>query len=206
MTEDLSKSPVAVRLAYRYPNGSMVSYSARAIARKGDSINVVVNEYFDEGITLAVHAPFLEGLCNFRVIEVSRSIRKPGYFETLLRPADAVSAGKGDGQAPRESRASDEDLAAVGEATVPMPEAVAAAAAALADRLDIEPPLRFSEALRGVAVELRPAALVVTAAAVLHLLDLRGAVRASSLLVGAEPTTKIPAAKHFPKEAIRKAG
>jgi hypothetical protein len=191
MAEDLSKSPVPVRLAYRYPNGSMVSYSARAISRKGDGVTVIVNEYFDEGITVAMHADFLEGLTNFRVISVARSIKKPGYFETLLRPAESVPVGDGKGL--------------VAESEV-VPDDVPGAARALADRLEIDPPMRFSEALRGLTADVRPMALVVGVAAVVHCLESREMVQPGSLLTRARKAAKFPVAKQRPAEAARKAG
>jgi hypothetical protein len=198
MSEDLSKSPVAVRLAYRYPNGSMVSYSARAIARQGDSMTVVVNEFFDDGITLAVHAPFLEGLTNFRVISVARSIKKAGYFETLLRPAEAVPVGPGNGMG-------DPGFAIADAKSIP--EAAAEAAGILADRMELEPPMRFSEALRGVPAEVRPMALVVSVAAAVHCMDARGLIEARALLKRTRLTGgKLPAGQQHATQAVRKAG
>jgi hypothetical protein len=181
-TTPTSSQPISVRLAYRYPNGSMVSYSARAVARKGDSVTVVVKEFFDTGITLAVHAPFLEGLTNFRVISVERVQDRPGYFQTLLRPADAVPVGSGTGTGTL-GRSSEETPKK--EPLKPLPATIMEAARPLADRLTAEPPIRFSDALRGIPAELRPTALVVAVAAALHCLDDKKIVDAPTVLARA---------------------
>ena len=204
MSEDLNKSPVPVRLAYRYPNGSMVSYSARAIARKGDAVTVVVNEFFDDGITLAVHAPFLEGLTNFRVVSVSRSIRRPGYFETQLRPAEAVPVGEGNGL-PYEGGTKAGPASAASPETRqpgPLPEAIAAAAGVLGTRLSLEPPMRFSEALRGLPTEGRATGLLVGIAGVLHCLNAAKGIEARALVKIAGRSPKLPPATQHANAAV----
>ena len=187
MPGKFNKGPVPVRLAYRYPNGSMVSYAARAVSYDGMSLRVVVNEGFQEGVSLTVMAPFLEGLTAGRVSRASRSKDQPGYYEIILR------VGKGNGSVL--TGASEEvfqGTAGAGQldgvepagrkqpARV-VPEAIAQAAEELSSALYRLPIPRFSQALQWTPVKSRPLALLAAVAAAVHLLEEKGLVNTTYL-------------------------
>ncbi|MBI3934651.1 MAG: hypothetical protein HY316_08140 [Acidobacteria bacterium] len=194
MAEAVTAKPVPIRLAYRYPNGCMVSYSARAIARDENSVRVIVNEEFDEGIQLAVMAPFLEGLTTARVASVQRSRKQPGYFEVQLRIGDGTAStsgprgggqeqtvgenatGVGQGQQRRDGVATDARPSAV------VTDIVVEAAEKLAYELRKLPTRKFSQVLEEIPSEMRSMSLLVAIAAAIHLLQEKGHVDAHRLI------------------------
>ena len=201
MAEAVTAKPVPIRLAYRYPNGSMVSYSARAIARDEQSVRVIVNEEFEEGITLAVMAPFLQGLTTGRVSSVANSKKQPGYFEIVLRFGEktSTSASLGNGRKLGAGLADATDDAGVdsheADAGQPktariVPEQVVEAAEKLAYELGKLPGRHFSRALAEIPVGLRPLALLVGIAATMHLLQEKGLTEAHRLLSSAKEAVK----------------
>lgn len=194
MAEAVAGKPVPIRLAQRYPNGSMISYSARAIARDEDSVRVLVNEEFETGIKLAIMAPFLEGLTTARVFSVKRSRKQPGYFEVLLRIVDGAASaagprggsqdqnvgenatGVGQGQQSRGDATTEATPSAV------VPDVVVEAAEKLAYELGRLPARRLSEALQELPAGLRSMSLLVAMAAAIHLLQEKGCVEARRLI------------------------
>jgi len=185
MAEVVAAKPVPIRLAQRYPNGSMVSYSARALSHDEDSVRVVVNEEFEAGITLAIMAPFLEGLTTGKVCSVRRSRKQPGYFEIILRfgnvAAGAPAPAAGTSQDEREEKAPRQS-----EPDQAVPDAVVHAAEKLAEELQRLPARRFSEVLNQIRSHLRPVSLLVAVAAVIHLLQEKGHVDARRLMLSAK--------------------
>src|ERR1051325_4539859 len=98
MPQANAATPVPIRLAYRYPNGSMVSYNARALAHDDSRILAVVNEEFEPGISIAVMAPFLDGMTTARVASAIRSKKQPGYHEVVLSlDAETLASGNSAG-------------------------------------------------------------------------------------------------------------
>ena len=197
MAEATAAKPVPIRLAYRYPNGCMISYSARAIARDDDSVRVLVNEEFEAGIKLAVMAPFLEGLTIARVSSVIRSKKQPGYFEILLRIGEDTASSVGlkadiedHESGKRESGAGrgaegGEAVAAQQNASKPteaVPELALEAAEKLAYELRKLPARSISQALDEIPSELRSMSLLVAMAAAIHLLQEKGYVEARRLI------------------------
>ena len=197
MAEAGAAKPVPIRLAQRYPNGSMISYSARAIARDDDSVRVLVNEEFETGIKLAVMAPFLDGLTTARVHSVTRSKKQPGYFEVLLRIGeDTISAVRlkadiqNDDSEKRESGADrgPEGGEGVVAEQIPckpsavVPELAVEAAERLAYELRHLPTRKLSQVLDELPSGLRSMSLLVAIAAAIHLLQQKGHVEARRLL------------------------
>ena len=182
MPWNFNKGPVPVRLAYRYPNGGMVSYAARAVSYDGNSLRVLVNEGFEEGMSLAVMAPFLKGLKTGWVSEASRSKDQPGYYEILLR------VGKGNGSvltgvseevfqgAARAGQLDGVEPAGRKQPARVVPEVIAQAAEELANALYRLPVPRFSQALQWIPAKSRPLALLAAVAAAVHLLEEKGLV------------------------------
>jgi len=185
MPGDFSR-PVPIRLAYRYPNGGMVSYAARAVSYNGTSLRLIVNESFEEGMSLAVMAPFLGGLTTALVSAASRSKNQPGYHEIVLR------FGKGNGSAlagaserqkqpdPQHPERVEKTAGRKQPARV-VPEAIAQAAEELANALYRLPVPRFSQALRWTPAKWRPLALLAAVAAAVHLLEEKGLVNSTHL-------------------------
>ena len=192
MPRDFGK-PVPIRLAYRYPNGSVVSYAARAVSYDGAYLRLIVNEGFEEGISLAVMAPFLEGLTTGRVSAASRSKNQPGYYEVVLR------FGKGNGSVLAGASERQEQAEGLQEPVGPgqldraektlgrkqpariVPEAIAQAAEELASALYRLPAPRFSQALQWIPAKSRPLALLTAVAAMVHLLEEKGLVNSTHL-------------------------
>jgi hypothetical protein len=202
MTQAVATAPVSIRLAFRYPNGSMVSYSARALSYDESLIHVVVNEEFEAGISLAVMAPFLEGLTTAHVSSVIRSKKHPGYFEMVLRFGEVPTfTGEGENGLAEGLSRNGEGLggrgggaghrnAAERKSLGILPGEIGDAAKELANLLEVVPPRRLSEALGRVASESRRAALVVAAAAILQLLDKQEIIEARRLVRGAKEKAK----------------
>ena len=191
--DDFGGSPVAVRLAYRYPNGSMISYSARALGRGEETLRVLVKEQFEAGTALSVWAPFQDGLTPYRVFRVLKSKKQPGYFEILLRHADAApssSHAKEKKKVREEPDGPDSAGAIAAQASQPPPtspaDSLAGAAERLADVLAQAPACRFSEAMGKIPAASRPLALMAAAAAVLSQLEERGLVHTRSLFIRAK--------------------
>ena len=194
MAKAVATAPVPIRLAYRYPNGCMISYSARATGRDDDSVHVIVNEEFDEGIQLSMMAPFLEGLTAARVRSVKRSRKNPGYFEVVLQLGDGAVASAGPAEdADPPSHGShgtangegpiDQELAAAKPAPAAVvPDLVVEAAEKLAYELRKLPTRKISEVLEEIPIELRSMSLLVGIAAAIHLLEAKGHVDARRLL------------------------
>ncbi|MBI4479083.1 MAG: hypothetical protein HY651_03575 [Acidobacteria bacterium] len=192
MAKAVAAAPVPIRLAYRYPNGCMISYSARATLRDDDSVHVIVNEEFDEGIQLSVMAPFLGGLTAARVRSVKRSRKTPGYFEVVLQIGDSAVASpgpaedadqpsrgshgtaNGEGPIAEEPAAAKQHAAAVAAAVVP--GLVVEAAEKLAYELRKLPTRKISEVLEEIPSEWRSMSLLVAIAATIHLLEAKGHV------------------------------
>ena len=201
MTQAVATAPVPIRLAYRYPNGSMVSYSARALSYDESLVHVVVNEEFDPGISLSVMGPFLEGLTAAHVTSVIRSKKHHGYFEMVLRlgevPAGA-EVGENDfaqclsriGKGPNGRGGAGNKIGPKRMSLGLLPGEIGDAAKEFANLLEVVPPRRFSEALGRASSELHGAALVVAAAATLQLLDKKGVVEARRLVSGAKEKAK----------------
>ena len=188
--DDFGGSPVAVRLAYRYPNGSMISYSARALSRGEETLRVLVKEQFETGTGLSVWAPFQDGLTPYRVFRVIKSKKQPGYFEILLRHADAAAiANQARAKRPTQKAQSGAKVSAAPPTAPPPalpPDSVAGAAERVADVLAQTPFCRFSEAMRRIPDESRPFALMAAAAAVLSQLEERDLVHTRSLFIRAK--------------------
>ncbi len=194
--DDFRSEPVAVRLAYRYPNGSMVSYSARALTRGEESLRVLVNEQFEKGTALSVWAPFQDGLTTYRVFRAFKSKKQPGYFEVILRLGDAAPSpvrAKTKKQVRGEPASPETDGTAqlqVAQAVQPPPAlppiSVAGAAQRLADVLAQTPSCRFSEAMGRIPAESRTLALMAAVAAVISRLEERDLVHTRSLFVRAK--------------------
>ena len=188
--DDFGGSPVPVRLAYRYPNGSMISYSARALARGEESLRVLVKEQFEAGTALSVWAPFQDGLTPYRVFRVIKSKKQPGYFEILLRHGDAAPiANQARAKRPTQKAQSGAKVSAAPPTAPPPalpPDSVAGAAERVADVLAQTPFCRFSEAMRRIPDESRPFALMAAAAAVLSQLEERDLVHTRSLFIRAK--------------------
>jgi len=180
MPGDFSR-PVPIRLAYRYPNGSMVGYAARAVSYNGTSLRLIVNESFEEGMSLAVMAPFLGGLTTALVSAASRSKKQPGYYEIVLRLGKAngttvAAPSEGQEQAdPAERGAGRKQPARM------VPEAIAQAAEELANALYRLPAPRFSQALQWTPAKSRSLALLAAVAAAVHLLEEKGFVNSTHL-------------------------
>jgi hypothetical protein len=196
MTQAVTAGPVPIRLAYRYPNGSMISYSARATAHDDSTLRVMVNEAFEPGISLAVMAPFLRGLTNARVTSVIRSKKQPGYYEVILAlAAEANSAAGLSSEGPGNSVMNERqpglpEPSSKRWSLARVPEELADVAKQLGDMLEVVPPRRISEVMEGIAPELRGTATVIAAAAVLHLLEQKGVVPAWQLVRGARKRMK----------------
>jgi hypothetical protein len=197
MAEAVAAKWVAIRLAQRYPNGSMVSYSARAIAHDEISVCVLVTEEFETGTQLSVMAPFLDGLMTARVFSVTRSRTQPGHFEVFLQIGER-SASTVLPTANRQNRVSGKrksgsengskgrrEVAAQPDASKPatlVPELALEAASKLADELGKLPARRLSEVLDEIPAEVRSMALLVAVAAAIHLLQQKGHVEARRLI------------------------
>jgi len=201
MSQAVATAPVPIRLAYRYPNGSMISYSARATTYDDSVISVMVNEAFEPGVSLAVMAPFLGGLTNARVTSAIRSKKQPGYYEVILALDDQTISSTGPGgEAPTGSSTGEPQPGPEspdgGEATAKrwslarVPEELVDAAKQLGNALEVVPPRRFSEAIERIAPEWRGTATVIAAAAVLHLCEQKGVVPARQLVRGARKRMK----------------
>ena len=203
MLQAVTTAPVPIRLAYRYPNGSMVSYNARAVTHDERIIRAVVNEQFEPGVSLAVMAPFLKGLQTALVASVIRSKKQPGYFEVLLALGD-VPVGSGGGiSGTSEGSRSGERNGNGGQGAAELPqrrngeqippkrwtlatvsEEMEESARQLGNYLEVVPPRRFSEAMERIPPESRSSATVIAAAAVLHLFEKKGVVPAWQLVRG----------------------
>ncbi|HWP83594.1 MAG TPA: hypothetical protein VNN17_00250 [Terriglobia bacterium] len=186
MTEPAMTQPVPIRLAYRYPNGCLLTYSARAIAYDARSIQVLTNEEFEPGLTVSVLAPFLEGLTTARVQSVVKSRKNPGYCEMVLllgevrKAASAAEIDKGDG---RMGGAGSLAGAESGDRSArPLPELVAEAAEKLAYELRKLPPRGMAHVLAEIPPDLRSLSLVVAIAATLRLLEEKKHLVARQLL------------------------
>jgi hypothetical protein len=194
MAETAAAKLVPVRLAQRYPNGSMVSYSGRAIAHDDISVCVLIKEEFEAGTRLSIMAPFLAGLTSARVFSVTRSTAQPGYYEIFLQIGEgADSSARWSVSGLKQAYARGASRAAAGAATpandaqqtkqgAGVPEAVAAAAALLAAELHRLPARRLSQILPELPPDSRPAALLAAVAAALHLLERKGHVASRRLL------------------------
>lgn len=171
MGEDFQSAPVPIRLTCRYSNGTVVSYGARALAYDDSSLRVLSSEGFEKGISLNVLAPFLGGIASCRVAGASRSSQQPGYFELQLKflkkPLPAAQQMK---EAPQAS------------ARKGVPEDLARAAEELAERLESARGQLFSEVLKRAPASPRPLFLLVSAAAVLLLLQEKGLLDARHVL------------------------
>jgi hypothetical protein len=165
----------------------MVSYAARAVSYDGVYLRLIVNEGFEEGMSLAVMAPFLGGLTTALVSAASRSKNQPGYYEIVLR------FGKGNGSALAGASERQEQAESLQEPAGPgqpagrkqpakvVPEAIAQAAEELASALYRLPVPRFSQALQWTPAKSRPLALLAAVAAVVHLLEEKGLVNSTHL-------------------------
>lgn len=164
MGADFHTDPVPIRLSCRYSNGAVVSYGARALAYNDSSLQVLSSENFEKGIRLNILAPFLEGIASCRVAATARSREQPAYFELDLRflkkPVPAAPAKK----------------VTVEAAGRLLPEEAALAAQELAARLERSDTPRFAEVLREISSSQRPLFLAVSAAAVVLLLQDKGAL------------------------------
>ncbi|HEY7679797.1 MAG TPA: hypothetical protein VIC04_04705 [Terriglobia bacterium] len=195
MSEDFAARPVPIRLAYRYPNGCMVSYAARAVNYDGASLRAVVNEGFEEGVALSVMAPFLEGLTTGLVAGAARSIDQPGYYEITLRFENGNGSALAVPSQPLEERPKSEQVPAASaeeprEVERPaarkpparaVPEAIALAAEELANGLYRLPVPRFSQVMQWTPPKSRPLGLLVAVAAAIHLLEEKGLVNTTHL-------------------------
>lgn len=85
MLGDFHSAPVPVRLSFRYANGTVVSYLARAVACDDSSLRVLSAEGFEKGVRLNVLAPFLQGIVPCRVAAASRSREQATYFVLDLK-------------------------------------------------------------------------------------------------------------------------
>ena len=194
MAEVTASAPIPIRLAYRYPNGCMISYSARLTSRNERFMRVLVKEEFEEGIQLSAMAPFLDGLTTLRVRSVKRSKKHPGYYEVDLRLGDDDSFESGD-------YGHGEELAAekngIGESdplegaeggsrrrkkASSLPELVTESAEKLAYELRKEPQRSIGGAMEEIPDELRSMALLVAIAAGIHLLAEKGHVNSRGLM------------------------
>jgi hypothetical protein len=214
MAQTVLAKPVAIRLAQRYPNGCMLTYSARALAHGQTFVRVLVNQEFEPGIQLSVIAPFLEGMTMGRVYSVKRSEKQPGFFEMVLRIGeDAVSAVlvnsnvEADGSGTRAGRTGSNppgENGAAGQAapvkpSSNVPDTAGDAAEKLAYELSRIPSRALSKALSEVPHKLRPMSLAVVIAAAIHLLQQKGYVVARHLLDNAKvhSTQGVADATHF---------
>ena len=194
MAKAEAAKPVPIRLAQRYPNGSMISYSARAIAHDEISACVLVNEEFETGTKLSIMAPFLDGLTSARVFSVTRSRTQPGYFEVFLQIGEATDAAEHlkansqnhkSGKRKRRAGTAEESQAENASRAKPqtvVPELVSEAAHKLSDELAKLPAPRLFEALNGIPSGLRAMSLLAAVAAAIHLLEKKGHVEARRLL------------------------
>ena len=202
MAEVVAAQPIPIRLAYRYPNGCMISYSARATGREDDAVRVIVNEEFEEGITLSVIAPFLDGLTTARVHSVKRSRKNPGYFEVILRigeegVAGHGSGGGGDGLTAAENGIAADDGPVVSEVrgakpknAVAVPDQAIEAAEKLAYELSKLPARNLSKVFQEIPSEMRFMSLLVAIAAVIHLLQTKGHVEVRRVIGNAREARK----------------
>jgi hypothetical protein len=204
MAEAVATVPIPIRLAYRYPNGCMISYSARLTSRNERYMRVLVKEEFEEGIQLSAMAPFLDGLTTLRVCSVKRSKKNPGYYEVDLRFGDdgntvsrkygqseepaADKNGMGDGDSPEGTEEGDLLEGAEGgsrrrkKVTGTLPDLVTESAEKLAYELRKEPQRSIGKAMEEIPDKLRSTALLVAIAAGIHLLHEKGHVSPRGLL------------------------
>jgi hypothetical protein len=185
MPQAVATKAVPIRLAYRYPNGCMISYSARAVSRKASSIRIIVNEEFDEGTSLAVMAPFLDGLTMGRVSAVSRSKKQPGYFEIILQFGEGELSHSGESL---EEEQPEMGAGAPRHATRPEPVSsdFGEAATELIQKLEVVPPPPLWDALQRMDDGSREPGLFVAVGAALQLLDEKGIVQARPLVSGSK--------------------
>lgn len=197
MAEAVAAKWVAVRLAQRYPNGSMVSYSGRAIAHDEISVCVLVSEEFESGTRLSIMAPFLGGLKSARVFSVTRSLTYPGFFEVFLQigesttPALTPRSRKQNHGLGKPKKVSDDesenrihiaDRPNAPSLTTEVPESAVEAARYLANGLGRLPSWRLSEVQNEMPAELRSMSLLVAVAAATHLLQQKGHVEGRRLM------------------------
>jgi hypothetical protein len=174
MAAIISKSPTPVRLSLRYSNGVVESHNVRAIGYDENTLRVVSSREFEKGSTLTVLAPFLEGISTCWVFGCARSQELPGSFELVLQFAKRpVFATASPTPLPHQQkqRAPARHDAMMQEATE-----------LLINGLYRLPPPRFSQVLHEIPAELRSAALVSAAAAVVFLLQQKGLVNLGRLI------------------------
>lgn len=129
-------SLLPVRLNCRYSNGIVKTFLARAVSYEGGVLHVLTTEKFEVGISLRVLSPLLSGPTAFRVAGLTKSEDQRGSF---LMEMHALT--------PLESSAVSKP-----PVTAAIPQVFRAAAAELADRLELigaEGTLR--EALEGMS-------------------------------------------------------
>jgi hypothetical protein len=170
MAPTLLKSPVTVRLSLRYSNGVVESHNARALTYDESSLRVLSSREFEKGTTLSVFAPFLDGIATCWVFGITRSDELPGHFELFLQFAK------------KPGLVTVSPLAAQKQRSAPRSDLLQEATELLINGLYRLPPPRFSRVLQEIAPDLRPAALVSAAAAVIFLLQQKGLANLARLI------------------------